>query len=88
MLDRGARRPVSGPVEQRRDGLAVNVMPGVRAEHDRELERRQAARVVDPVEQHGERIVWDRGEAALGVPPTWATSAREIATVKDALKEK
>lgn len=31
--------------------------------------------------------MWDRGEAALGFPPTWATSAREIATVKNSLKE-
>jgi hypothetical protein len=40
------------------------------------------------VEQHGVNVVWEKGEAALGYPPTWVTSAREIATVKRSVEEK
>ncbi len=45
------------------------------------------ADLVQFVEQHGVSVVWEKGEAALGYPPTWATSAREIATVKRSLEK-
>ena len=38
------------------------------------------------VKLHGADAVWQKGLAALGYPPTWATQGSEVAQVRRALE--